>query len=69
LFELCRAHFTASCDVCQSSHRVDELAADPFAVPPRPFLCPLCRADLTGEVIAHVEACPAFHLVSEHPAR
>jgi hypothetical protein len=45
------------CETCASDHRVDELAVDALAAPPRYFLCPLCRNDLVGAVRDHAETC------------
>ena len=36
-------------------HRVDALAVDVLAAPPRYFLCPLCRNDLAAAVRDHAE--------------
>ena len=45
------------CATCAIAHRVDELAADALALPPRYFLCPLCRGDLAEAVGAHIGTC------------
>jgi hypothetical protein len=55
-----RAHAdcVVECATCAIVHRFDELAADVLAMPPRYFLCPLCRGNLVEAVREHLETCP-----------
>ena len=53
-----RAHdCVVECATCASDHRIDALAADALAAPPRYFLCPLCRSDLAAVAREHAQIC------------
>jgi hypothetical protein len=56
----CAYDCVVECDTCASDLRVDALAADVLAAPPRYFLCPLCRSDLAAAVRDHAETCRLF---------
>jgi hypothetical protein len=51
------ADCVVECATCAIVHRFDELAADVLAMPPRYFLCPLCRGNLVETVHQHLETC------------
>jgi hypothetical protein len=51
----CVSDCVVACATCATDHRLDALAVDVFAAPPRYFLCPLCRNDLAAAVRDHAE--------------
>ena len=55
LFRHCFDHTVAECATCIQSYRQSELGSD--LVNNRVHLCPICRADLTESVRAHLYSC------------
>ena len=60
IFQYCWDHPVASCEPCQRSYRLPELAADVFRG--LSHLCPHCRADLSASARAHLASCTALRV-------
>jgi len=55
LLRYCIDHTVARCNTCGKGFRQQELGSELLGY--RPYLCPLCRADLTRSVRAHLYGC------------
>ena len=56
-FSGCLDDCVVECASCAVDHAFNDLAADVLAMPPRYFLCPLCRGDLAEAVRNHLQTC------------
>ena len=63
----CITQCVVECATCAIVHRFDDLAADASSMPPRLFMCPLCRGNLVDAVRDHLRTCRRAQGVTRTP--